>query len=295
MSWHFLQGVEAASWEGPCLDGAPSALLRLIPTAKRDSLTVSGTDNSQASRSGTTSAPSTVSRGATLSMSSAAASPVRTSAPQDVERASTAKSPDSGWKWRESSVKYDPDTRSWRTRQCSLLGGSEEFSGTWPRWGSMRDGECWELPTLVRPISVTVSGLLPTPVASAYGSNQGGAAGRVGPVRHSLQAMASKNMWPTIKATDGDRGGRGDLIQALRGNHNSHFKLWPTPTTQDAENNGGPSQARRNTPPLNVQAGGPLNPTWVEWLMGWPLGWTDCEPLEMDKFRQWLRLHGGCL
>jgi hypothetical protein len=29
--------------------------------------------------------------------------------------------------------------------------------------------------------------------------------------------------------------------------------------------------------------GGKLNPTWVEWLMGWPLGWTDLKPLVMDK------------
>ena len=28
---------------------------------------------------------------------------------------------------------------------------------------------------------------------------------------------------------------------------------------------------------------GKLNPMWVEWLMGWPLGWTDLKPLEMDK------------
>jgi len=28
--------------------------------------------------------------------------------------------------------------------------------------------------------------------------------------------------------------------------------------------------------------------------MGWPVGWTDCEPLETDKYRQWLRLHGAC-
>jgi hypothetical protein len=35
-----------------------------------------------------------------------------------------------------------------------------------------------------------------------------------------------------------------------------------------------------------------LNPTWVEWLMGWPLGWTDCAPLAMDKFRQWCASHG---
>jgi hypothetical protein len=34
---------------------------------------------------------------------------------------------------------------------------------------------------------------------------------------------------------------------------------------------------------LATQVGGKLNPEWVEWLMGWPLGWTDLKPLEMDK------------
>jgi hypothetical protein len=43
---------------------------------------------------------------------------------------------------------------------------------------------------------------------------------------------------------------------------------------------------------VNGVTGGPLNPMWVEWLMGWPLGWTDLKPLEMDKFRAWLRSHG---
>lgn len=38
--------------------------------------------------------------------------------------------------------------------------------------------------------------------------------------------------------------------------------------------------------------GGGLNPTWVEWLMGWPTGWTDLKPLEMDRFQQWLEQFG---
>jgi len=38
--------------------------------------------------------------------------------------------------------------------------------------------------------------------------------------------------------------------------------------------------------------GGQLNPGWVEWLMGWPIGWTDLKPLAMDRFRQWLRGFG---
>jgi hypothetical protein len=43
---------------------------------------------------------------------------------------------------------------------------------------------------------------------------------------------------------------------------------------------------------LNDQLGGQLNPTWVEWLMGWPLGWTDLKPLATDKFQQWQHSHG---
>jgi hypothetical protein len=43
---------------------------------------------------------------------------------------------------------------------------------------------------------------------------------------------------------------------------------------------------------LNDQIGGQLNPTWVEWLMGWPLGWTDCAASATAKFRQWCRSHG---
>lgn len=68
---------------------------------------------------------------------------------------------------------------------------------------------------------------------------------------------------------------------------------YPTVTAQDAKNDGGPSQWNRNTPPLNtmVKSGattGSLNPTWVEWLMGWPRGWTDCEhSVTAKSLRQW--------
>jgi hypothetical protein len=40
--------------------------------------------------------------------------------------------------------------------------------------------------------------------------------------------------------------------------------------------------------------GGQLNPEWVEWLMGWPIGWTALNPLGMDRFREWLQQHGRC-
>jgi site-specific DNA-cytosine methylase len=35
----------------------------------------------------------------------------------------------------------------------------------------------------------------------------------------------------------------------------------------------------------------PPFPMWVEWLMGWPLGWTDLKPLAMDRFQSWQQQH----
>ena len=39
---------------------------------------------------------------------------------------------------------------------------------------------------------------------------------------------------------------------------------------------------------------GLLNPEWLEWYMGWPMGWTELEPLAMDKYQEWLQQHGKC-
>jgi len=32
---------------------------------------------------------------------------------------------------------------------------------------------------------------------------------------------------------------------------------------------------------------GQLNPTWVEWLMGWPIGWTSMEAITALDWRDW--------
>jgi hypothetical protein len=60
-------------------------------------------------------------------------------------------------------------------------------------------------------------------------------------------------------------------------------RLWPTPSARDwKSSNASPDTMERNSRPLNETvtdgAGGSLNPTWVEWLMGFPPGWTDLEP-----------------
>src|SRR3954469_1436606 len=263
MSWHYLQGQEAASWEGSSLAGAPSALSRLIPSAAASCSPANGTACLTASRSGTTSARSTGVPGREArSTSSAAASPARTSAPREEAPVSTERSQGSGAKWPGSSVRFDHATRSWRTAQSSLLADLDVFSGTWPRWGSMRAGVCSELLRSARLIGATESGsFLPTPPESRYGSNRGGSSGRVGPVRLSLQAMAARAIWPT-PTVDGNYNRKGASAKSGDG--------------------------------LATAVGGPLNPTWVEWLMGWPMGWTDCTPLATDRFRQWRDSHGRC-
>jgi hypothetical protein len=70
-------------------------------------------------------------------------------------------------------------------------------------------------------------------------------------------------------------------------------QMFPTPTLQDASNNGGPSQRHRNSLPLNAVAGGSLNPTWVEWLMGFPLGWTALDASETPSSRKLSKSSGG--
>ena len=69
-----------------------------------------------------------------------------------------------------------------------------------------------------------------------------------------------------------------------------------TPTARDWRS-GKASQAThdRNSRPLSEQIGGSLNPTWVEWLMGWPLGWTDLKPLGTDKSHCVPPQHSKCL
>lgn len=83
-------------------------------------------------------------------------------------------------------------------------------------------------------------------------------------------------------------------------------RIWPTPNVHMEHHGGTGYKASLRRQELGKQVvldqaiqieqghGGQLNPDWVEWLMGWPIGWTDLRPLEMDKFQKWLEQHGKC-
>lgn len=66
-------------------------------------------------------------------------------------------------------------------------------------------------------------------------------------------------MMPTLKATDGERGGRGETLQVLRG----------------AKTGRHPLGASASGSPKRIVIRGGLNPTWCEWYMGLPTGWTE--------------------
>src|SRR6266550_3486547 len=66
----------------------------------------------------------------------------------------------------ESLANYDRATSSWRTSQRCLTGEWEEFLGTWPRSGMMRNGNAYALPTSVHRIEEKESSLWPTPQKS---------------------------------------------------------------------------------------------------------------------------------
>jgi hypothetical protein len=75
---------------------------------------------------------------------------------------------DFGWRWPESFVKLDQNSFLWKTRQCSLLGGLEEFSQTWPEWGLMQDGECFTRPPLEQRTTERGFTWLLTPTAQSW-------------------------------------------------------------------------------------------------------------------------------
>ena len=283
MSWLYSRALVEAYSQGTSLDGGPCAPSSGTPTPQAYSSHGKMTDFSRLSRFGMTFKPLTDDLGGAVLTWCLAVSPAKTSAQPEKARASTENEAECGHTWRGSLARFDRDSFSWKTPQCSLLAGLDEFSETWPRWGTMHNGECSEQSMPAHLTSAKESGLWPTPVADgdrttnyAQGVTSLGFAARNWPT-------------PTVCGNYNRKGASKSSGDGLA----SAVKMVATPTARDWRS-GKASQAThdKNSRPLSEQIGGSLNPTWVEWLMGWPLGWTDLKPLETDKFRQWQHLHG---
>ena len=192
-----------------CWGGVPCVPLKSKITHAEFYCNGNLTDSYLDSLSGTTSPHSTANLGGERSKSSQVDFPVRTYQQQESVQDSKENDQDSGEKWHASFAKYNPDTHSLRTHQCSLFEDSTEYCVTLPRWGSMRTGECWEQQMLEQNTNATESGLWATPTTPSGGGNCGGS----GAYKNALK----------------------------NGTHIPHS----------------------------------INPNLYEWLMGFPIGWTD--------------------
>ena len=193
---------------------------------------------------------------------------VRTYQSQGNELASRkAPGQDSGLNSTESFANYDHATSSWRTSQACLLTGWEEFSETWPQSGTMRSGKCFRQQTLVHPTSEKESSLWLTPSAmdaspmtggELYQTKTGTVRARYKDNRSSNRGLEAQVMWPTPSATP-----RGPHTGAKSGS-----------VSKDGRSRTSANGTKWGAT-LETAAGGQLNPPWVEWLMGFPTGWTE--------------------
>lgn len=168
MSFTYLQEQEEVSSEVYCWDTDPCALLKSNPIAERYCCNGNGTESCLDSQSGMTCAPSTESPGGAKSMSCAEDFRVKTSAQPAGVLELAENEADYGEKWHGYVAKYDPNTSSWKTRQCSLFEDLEPSLETWPSWGMMQGGECWEVRKPETRTKEPECGWLPTPIKGDF-------------------------------------------------------------------------------------------------------------------------------
>lgn len=107
-------------------------------------------------------------------------------------------------------------------------------------------------------------------------------------------------MWPTPQSHDGTGGPPGAGTVARGGRQKdlqTAVAMFPTPqANEDAAGSpngrmqrmlGNCKEVRGDDPSEWIS--GVLNPTWTEWLMGWPLCWTSTEPLPAESWAAWQR------
>jgi hypothetical protein len=161
---------------------------------------------------------------------------------------------------------YDLNTQSWKTSEDISLWGDYKSLESLPKSGMTRSGVLFRQPDWVRPIDETELLLWPTPLTN---DNKAG------------KSKANPNLTDSVLM-------RPNINEAPPTTKEwQQQRSWPTPRAAQAEVRNHTIYARPFGKPQNLEnriaqreptaIGGKLNPTWVEWLMGFPLGWTDLE------------------
>jgi hypothetical protein len=300
MSWHYLRVQVEESLQDICSGGELLQPLRSKITHAEFYCNGKLMDSYLDSLSGTTFAHSMESLGEEKSMLSQEDSLAKICQQQEKAKGLTESDQDSGGKWQGSFAKYNPDTHSLRTPQCLLFEDSTEFCAILPKWGLMLNGVCWEQQTLVQTISVIVYGLNPNEMTrpppphiyiwttpTAHMSKETNAPSEHRRNTPTLTAQVNQR-WPTPTVC-GNYNRKGASATSGEGLATAVQK-WPTPDASAHKYRLSGNSQQSNS--LMALAGGKLNPDWTEWLMGWPPGWTDLKPLEMDKSHSVPQPHG---
>jgi hypothetical protein len=233
--------------------------------------------------------------------------PAKTSATQGSEKESKPSGAVSGLKCFDLSASYDLATSSWKMSMPSLTGGLIPFSARLPKSGMMRSGHLYELQMSVRRIEGNGSLSWPTPQAMDVRTDIRKPSERSDRANKGGCSNLRERVWLTPQGTD---GWRSDIKQeSLAKRYEKHpqgnlaeqvaHNVWPTPRASEYKGCGPKGsksqkfmlekkylcatvcQTGNTTQPMPTQH---LNPLWVEWLQGFPIGWTELSVSETLSF-----------
>jgi hypothetical protein len=155
---------------------------------------------------------------------------------------------------------YDPNTQSWKMCGDISLWGLTKSLEILPPSGMTLNGKLFQLHQLVPLTEETELSSWPTPRVAGSGENISIVQERFkNGMKYKSRLEEAVALWPTMTANGmGSTGHRALLDKRI-----SSGDITPDEKRQMSAGNGGR-----------------LNPTWVEWLMGFPLEWTDLEDSE---------------
>ena len=163
MSWLFSRVLVEEYLGENSWDGEQSVQSSGKPTQQAYCAPDKMTEFSRLSRFGMTYKPLTESLGAELLTLFREDFHAQTYQLQDEAQDLTEKVLPCGITWQGWLAKFDPDSYSWKTAQCSFIEESGECLETFPVSGMTRDGLLWEHMTLERRTKETERGLWRTP------------------------------------------------------------------------------------------------------------------------------------
>jgi hypothetical protein len=185
-----------------------------------------------------------------------------------------------------SFAHYDQKDSSWKTFQVSLLDMElTPYSESFPKWGMMQDGEVSRLQMSELPTGENVYSYWRTSQAS----DGEGVNSRYKLRDHSANVVAN---WATPQARDHNEGITKETLTRKDGKlRNDRVEvqgkiLLDSIHQAQTQNNGQTSSENTQDSPQpwkNLR----LNPMFVEWLMGLPIGYTELTDLEYSEMESY--------